>query len=342
MIAAKPRRQESKQLKTLNLGFLGLGWIGLNRMQALLQNPKVNAAAIVEPVAENFAKALDCASGVQQVTSAEELYDLDSLDGIVIATPSAMHARQSIEVLNAGKAVFCQKPLGRTAQEVQSVTEAAREADKVLGVDFSYRYTEAFQAVYKQVKGGNIGEVYAVNLVFHNAYGPDKDWFYDIVKSGGGCVMDLGIHMIDLALWTLGFPKINEVRSHLFRHGKKMQRADEVEDFASATLMTEEDTLINLQCSWNLPAGQEAVIEATFFGVQGAVSFKNVNGSFFDFTAQKQEGTQTQTLVSPPDQWSGRAGSVWAERVLNGEGFDADSALELIRTAEVIDRIYDR
>src|SRR5690606_4635728 len=95
--------------------------------------------------------------------------------------------------------------------EVQPVIEAARSADRLLGVDFSYRFTEAMQAVRSLVEGGALGRVYAVDLVFHNAYGPDKPWFYDPRLAGGGCVMDLGIHLVDLALWTLGFPVVRDV-----------------------------------------------------------------------------------------------------------------------------------
>src|SRR5512138_3737632 len=65
------------------------------------------------------------------------------------------------------------------------------------------------------VREGALGEVYAVNLVFHNAYGPDKPWFYDARLSGGGCVMDLGIHLVDLALWALGFPEVEVLASRL-------------------------------------------------------------------------------------------------------------------------------
>ena len=265
--------------------------------------------------------------------TASEMYRNNSLDGIVIATPSAMHAEQSIEALKAGKAVFCQKPLGRTAGEVREVVKASEQADKFLAVDLSYRYTAAFKAVYDLIQNKEIGDIYAVDLVFHNAYGPDKEWFYDIKRSGGGCVMDLGIHLVDLALWSLGFPEITEVKSHLFHKGKKLTSFEEqVEDFASISMTSEEDTLINLECSWHVSAGQDAVIEAKFYGTDGGAAFKNINGSFYDFKAEKYKGTQTETLVNPPDDWSGRAGLVWAENILAGKGYDKKSAEELIIT----------
>ena len=334
---------QEKVQKTLSLGFIGLGWIGRNRMEVLLQNGYTKAIAIAEPIAANASEALKIANGAAVTDSPAEIYAHPDIDAVVIATPSAMHAGQAIKALSAGKAVFCQKPLGRNAKEVQQVVAAARKTDKLLAIDLSYRHTKAFQAVYDLVQRGGIGEVFSVGLTFHNAYGPDKDWFYDPKQSGGGCVMDLGIHMVDLALWTLDFPTIANIQSHLFRHGKKWDPSmNTVEDFAKATLATTKGAVINLECSWNLSAGQDAVIEARFYGTKGGAVFKNVNGSFYDFTAEKLTATQTEVLVAPPDSWSGRVGTVWAEKLLAGKGFDAQSSKGFIKTAETIDRIYGR
>src|SRR5690606_1803132 len=118
------------------------------------------------------------APGAALVSSLDEMLAA-GVDGVVIATPSAMHAEQSIKALEAGAAVFCQKPLGRTTAEVASVVETARRADRLLGVDLSYRFTEGMREIRKLVQSEELGRLYAVDLVFHNAYGPDKDWFYD-------------------------------------------------------------------------------------------------------------------------------------------------------------------
>src|SRR5205085_415527 len=128
------------------------------------------------------------------------LCELD-LDGLVIATPSASHAVQARAALERGIAVFCQKPLARTAAETASVVEAARAANRLLGVDLSYRHTEAMRHIGALARSGELGDIYAIDLVFHNAYGPDKAWFRDVKLSGGGCVIDLGTHLVDLALW---------------------------------------------------------------------------------------------------------------------------------------------
>jgi predicted dehydrogenase len=324
------------------LGFLGVGWIGRNRMEMIAKHGVGEVAYIADTAHQNAEEALKRAPGAKQVFSLEAMLQEPEVDGIVIATPSAFHAEQSELALEAGKAVFCQKPLGRNVEETKRVVEAARKANKLLGVDLSYRYTEAMQQVYKVVQSGDLGSIYAIELVFHNAYGPDKPWFYEPKLSGGGCVIDLGVHLVDLALWSMNFPKVRQVQSQLYAKGKPIGMAEgKVEDYASASIQLGGNTHMQLSCSWNLSAGQEAIISATFYGTAGGVALKNINGSFYDFVAERYYGTKTEILCSPPDEWSGRAGVAWAERLAKGEGFH-EEAEEYIKVAEVLDKIYGR
>ena len=323
------------------VGFLGVGWIGRHRMQAIVDTGAVEVAGIADASPEMTAEAGKLAPQARAVSSLDELLDL-RLDGLVIATPSALHAEQSIRALGQGAAVFCQKPLGRTAAEAQAVVDAARAADRLLGVDFSYRYTEGMRRIREIVGSGELGRVHAVDLVFHNAYGPDKPWFYDPALSGGGCVMDLGVHLVDLALWALDFPDVAGVSARLFAGGEPLGgRPDRVEDYAVATLDLGTGAVVQLACSWRLQAGRDAIISATVYGTEGGVALHNVNGSFYDFTAERYRGTATEILSTPPDAWGGRSAAEWATRLAAGERFDA-GAHRVVTVAQVIDRIYGR
>ncbi|HEV2079537.1 MAG TPA: Gfo/Idh/MocA family oxidoreductase [Allosphingosinicella sp.] len=323
------------------IGFLGTGWIGRHRMEAIVNTGAVEVAAIADPSPEMAAEAHKLAPHAQLVSTLDELLDA-GLDGVVIATPSALHAEQSIQALKRGAAVFCQKPLGRTAAEVQAVVDAARSADRLLAVDLSYRFTEGMKRIRQLLASGALGQIYGVDLVFHNAYGPDKAWFYDPALSGGGCVMDLGVHLVDLALWSLDFPEVTSISSKLLAGGKPLAgRGDTVEDYAVATLELETGAIVRLACSWKLHAGCEAEISAAFYGTQGGAALRNVGGSFYDFTAERFSGTQSETFVSPPDEWGGRAAADWARRLAAGEKYDP-SAERLVEVAAVLDRIYGR
>ena len=323
------------------VGFLGVGWIGRHRMEAMLATGEVEAVAVADPSPGMAAQALALTPGAARVEDLDALLALD-LDGLVIATPSALHAAQATRALEHGVAVFCQKPLGRTAAETRAAVEAARAADRLLAVDLSYRFTAAAQAVRDQVRSGALGRVSVVDLVFHNAYGPDKPWFYDRAQSGGGCLLDLGVHLIDLALWTLDFPRATQVSATLMAGGRPLAgRADAVEDFAACSFATAQGALVRLACSWNLPAGRDAVISAAFYGETRGAALRNVEGSFYDLAAELFDGPQRQILASPPDAWGGRAAADWARRLAAGERFDR-AAERLVDTAAVLDRLYGR
>ena len=320
------------------VGFLGVGWIGRHRMEAAIETGDIAAAGVADPSPEQLQAALDLAPAATVVASLDDLFDLD-LDGVVIATPSALHAEQSIAALERGVAVFCQKPLGRNAAEVSAVVEAARKADRLLAVDLSYRFTEGMRRIRRLIRDGALGKVFAADLVFHNAYGPDKPWFYDRRLSGGGCVMDLGIHLVDLALWALDFPEVRSVTSSRYAGGAQLlPGASEVEDYAVATLEIANGATVRLACSWRLHAGCEAQISASFYGTGGGAELRNVDGSFYDFTASRHEGTRREPLCGPPDAWGGRAVADWARRLAAGERFDPDCA-RLVDLAAVLDRI---
>lgn len=328
-------------LKRPRIGCLGVGWIGRHRMQAILESGAAEVVGVADPAIQMAQEAQALAPGAKLATSLEDLLALD-LDGLAIATPSALHAEQTIQALEAGVAVFCQKPLGRDADETGRAIEAARRADRLLCVDLSYRFTQGMQAIREMVASGELGRVYAADLVFHNAYGPDKPWFYDPTLSGGGCVMDLGVHLVDLALWTLGHPRVADVSSTLFAGGERLGAApDRVEDYATATLTLDTGAAIRLACSWRLQAGCDAMISAAFYGTQGGAALRNVGGSFYDFVAERYRGTATETLASPPDAWGGRAAADWAARLARGERFDP-AAERLVDVARALDRIYGR
>jgi predicted dehydrogenase len=323
----------------MRLGFLGAGWIGRNRMEAILATGEASAVAICDPDPENARQAHERAPLALLTESLDAMLALE-LEGLVIATPSALHAEQCIRAFESGVAVFCQKPLGRNAAEVQAVLDAARSADRLLGVDLSYRHTAAMQAIRERVRSGQLGRLFAADLTFHNAYGPQSDWFWDPALSGGGCLIDLGVHLVDLLLWMFDFPEVLDARATLLRDGHP-PAPDEVEDYAIGELTLANGVHARIACSWNLNAGADAVIGAEFYGTDAGAEMRNENGSFFDFSADLLKGRDRERLASPPDDWGGRAAAEWVRKLASGERFTG-STDGLLETARVLDRLYGR
>lgn len=343
------------------LGFIGIGWIGLHRMQALIDSGAAQVAAIADPSSEALENAAKLASQAARISSLDDLLAESSraalpggaLDGVVIATPSALHARQAIAALEHGLPVFCQKPLARTADEARQIVQTAQRVDRLLGVDFSYRHTAAYRAIDQLIRAGELGDLFALDLTFHNAYAPGKSWCLDPALAGGGCMIDLGVHLVDLALLTLGCPAVEVTACDMYARGipiKPADRARSIEDYATATLRTSSGQSIRIACSWNFSAGQDAVIDFSFCGSRGAAAIRNINGSFYDFRAEHFRGTARTLLSEPPEpggDWGGKAAIAWARRLATdhsrrgGTSFDPQ-AHRFINVSEVLERMYQQ
>jgi predicted dehydrogenase len=309
-------------------------------MQAMVDTGEIEAVGLADPSGQAVAEARRIAPAAEVCAGLDDLLRQD-LDGVVIATPSALHARQTIRALEAGVAVFCQKPLGRDAGQARRAVDAARQADRLLAVDLSYRFTEAAQALRTLIRSGDLGRVFAADLTFHNAYGPDKGWFYDPALSGGGCLMDLGVHLVDLALWLLDETGATILSSTLLAQGRPLRGPGATEDYAVATLVLAGGAVVRIACSWKLPAGQDAVISASLYGDAGGAELRNLGGSFYDLCAERFSGTARSMLACPPDDWGGRAARSWASALAAGRRFDPEVA-SVVLTAGILDRIYQQ
>ena len=328
-----------REARKPRLGFVGLGWIGRNRLEAIVRADVAEIAAVHDVEKAAVVETQKISPDAVFFSDFEELLRHD-VQGVVIATPNSLHAEQSIAALKQGIAVFCQKPLGRNAFETRRIVEAARTANCLLGVDLSYRAIPAMKAVSELVESGELGHVFAVDAKFHNGYGPDKAWFRDFKLSGGGCVLDLGSHLLDLALRPLGFPDITRVQSSLFVNGNRMQIVGEdVEDYGVATIETADGTVLNLSCCWNMNIGCEADIEIAFYGTRGGARLRNVDGSFYDFVGERFSGTKTEMIGDPESRWGGLATIEWINRLACDDGFDPE-AERFVSLAQVMDRIY--
>lgn len=322
------------------LGFLGVGGNGRHRLEAIARSGVAEITAIAGPSPELAAEIARTFSSAAVLTSVDDLMEV-GVEGIVIATPGALLAEQAIAALERGMAVFCQKPPGRTAQETRRVVDAARAADRLLGVDLPYRFISGARKIHDLCQSGELGEIFAVDLIFHDAHKPDETWIQDSDLSGGGCVMDLGIHLLDLALWNLNSPRIINASSRLFAKGSPIHgRSNGAEDYALARLDLENGATFKLTCSWRLPVGCYAIISASFYGTKGGAALHNADGSYFDFTTVRFHGTKREMLACPAEVWSDRAAIDWAQRLAGDERFSGEIE-SVTGVADGLDAIYD-
>lgn len=323
------------------VAFFGTGWIGQSRLRSVVEADTADIVAIADTDPDCLANAAEIVPSCERLTTLEQILALKP-DGVVIATPSAMHCDQTIQALENGTAVFCQKPMGLNERETRAAIDAARRADRLLSVDFSYRQTSGLKSIRKIIESGELGRIFSAELAFHNAYGPDKQWYFQRELAGGGCMTDLGVHLIDAALWCLDAPEVKAVSGQLYRQGVAIAGgADESEDFATAEMLVGDNVNVRIACSWNAHAGQDAQISARFWGTRGAVQWENVGGSFYNFALSHCEQTRRLLLSAPEEQWGGGAINAWVRQLQADKCFDPEIE-EAVMVSLVLDRIYRR
>ncbi len=324
------------------LGFAGLGWIGTQRMQVLAASGSADVAALCEPDRGRVGDALRALRHPPAVCGRFEELIEQPLDGIVIATPNALHEPQAAAALERGIAVFVQKPLALSRGGTERLVDMARRRDLPLAVDWSYRWLAGMPELKRRVDAGEIGTITAAELCFHNAYGPDAAWYYDIERAGGGCLLDLGCHLLDLCHWLIGARDPAAVRARCFKEGRLLHPPlREPEDLALVDVDYGSGLAAHLACSWRASVGRGAAIGCRLFGTRGGAELRNVDGSFYDFEILITRGAEAELLGAPPDPWPGRALLDWAGRLRAGSGTSHDLA-PLVTTAGVIDEVYGR
>lgn len=189
----------------MKFAVIGAGVIGQLRAQSIRSNPATELLAVVDPVPAAAEKAV-AGSSARALTDYRAALDLPGLDAVVVSSPLPAHEEQVLAAFAAGKHVLCEKPLANTVEGCQRMLTAAARAGKTFAVGFNHRYYPSVLVLKDVVRSGRIGtidhlRVFAAHDGLHNFR---ADWQYKSPASGGGAMMDVGIHMTDLAVHLLG------------------------------------------------------------------------------------------------------------------------------------------
>lgn len=211
------------KLKRVNLGVIGLGFIGKVHLRNCLKldSVRVVAAADTSKKALNYAKAF----GVKHLfTDYHELLKLKDLDAVIISLPTYLHAECAISAMEEEKHVFLEKPLARNLNEGYKIVSAVRKNGVKFMVGYPLRFDPDFVNLKSQIESGVLGDIqlaYAVNIAagpfFHRAQSttprPIPEWWLNKKLTGGGALMDLGCHMVNLLRWYFG--EVSNVKARL-------------------------------------------------------------------------------------------------------------------------------
>ncbi|HET7274168.1 MAG TPA: Gfo/Idh/MocA family oxidoreductase [Longimicrobiaceae bacterium] len=229
----------------------------------------------------------------------EDLWKDESIDAIVVCTPSHLHEQQTSEALEAGKYVLCEKPLALTGEGAARVLESPG-ADSRLMVGMNQRFRPDASALKTFVAGGELGDIFYLRAGWLNRRGGrgDRSWRQRKNVAGGGALMDLGIQLLDLTLWLLDYPQPESLVAHMHRQG-----GGEVEDSAVLLLQLAGDRIINLEVTWSL-LGERDRQYLRLAGTAGSASLapfrvhKDLDSGLVDVTPTLAPGTENQFTAS--------------------------------------------
>lgn len=201
----------------IKIGVIGTGSISGMHLSAYQNNPQTTIYAVCD-LNEERARAVATEYNVKNVyTDYRELLANSEIDAVSICTWNNSHAEISIAALEAGKHVLVEKPLCRTVEEALQVQQAVEKSGKILQVGFVRRYDSNAQLLQTLVEQGEFGEIYYAKATTFRRLGNPGGWFSDIERSGGGPLIDIGVHVIDLCWYLMGRPNPVSVSANTYR-----------------------------------------------------------------------------------------------------------------------------
>jgi predicted dehydrogenase len=200
----------------LKVGVIGLGSISDLHIKPYVNNPEVKLVAFCDRNKECLETSGTLYDVPSLYTTYQDLLADDEVEAVSICTWNATHAEIAIAALQAGKHVLVEKPLCTTVEEAVRVEEEVRKSGKVLQVGFVRRYAKNTKLVKSVLDNGDFGELYYAKASCIRRLGNPGGWFSDKERSGGGPLMDLGVHMIDICWYLMGKPKPVSVSGHTY------------------------------------------------------------------------------------------------------------------------------
>jgi predicted dehydrogenase len=201
----------------VKVGLIGTGFVADIHAAAARLVPEVELVAVASPrpgKAEHFARERGVAHAF---TDYRDLLALKEVELVTLALPNDLHAQACLDAARAGKHVLCEKPLCRTLEEADRMIEACRAAGVLLlyaeELCFAPKYVRAKQLVDE----GALGRAFLVKQSEEH-FGPHSEWFWDVGRSGGGVLLDMGCHSIEFARWVFGKPKVKSVWASMNVH----------------------------------------------------------------------------------------------------------------------------
>jgi predicted dehydrogenase len=246
-------------MKKIGLGIIGLGYVGKIHLRSSLKLENANLVAVADVSTRALTNAKK--AGVKKIfTNYEDLLKDPEVEAVVIALPTHLHLKCALQASEAKKHILLEKPMARNVAEAEEIIKASEKSSMKIMMGYPMRFNETFRTLKGKIESGSLGDIesaYATNIstgpFMHRADGyspiPVPEWWFQTELTGGGALIDLGSHMINLLRWYFG--EITSIKSHL-RHKFRM----DPEDHALCLAQFESGTTAIINVGWFLQGYQ--------------------------------------------------------------------------------------
>ena len=258
-------------METLRIGISGAGTMGRIHAESYRRSGKAEVVAICDSNKDKLEEAKRRLGIEKGFTEFEEMLEED-LDAVSICTPNFLHFPQALSALERGCHVLLEKPMALNSQEAKKIVEKAEETGKILMMGMTWRFMRPYQYIRELAQEGEFGDIYYAWGKWLRRRGVPGlgGWFTTKKMSGGGPLIDIGVHVLDCILWIMDFPKVERVCGFVFeKFGFEAGEGDwpppeakhphdlktgvfDVEDFGGGLIFLEGGKVINLEVSWAL------------------------------------------------------------------------------------------
>jgi predicted dehydrogenase len=344
-------------MKKLRVGVIGAGGMAVNHIKAYCSNPAVEVIALCDKNSK-LAKTRAGEFGIKDIyDDYRQMLKRNDMDAINIVTPNITHTEFTITALNEGKHVLCEKPPGMNVMDAVNMVEAAKANERLLMFGFNGRFSEKVQYLKGISREGSFGEIYYIKTGYIRRCGNPGGWFATKDLSGGGPLIDLGVHMIDLALYLLdnskpefvfasSFSKFGK-RSHIkgidwYKSAGYESGKFDTEDLAVALVKFENGATLFLETSFDMHMKEKE--EVVYMDVFGDKAGARIEPGFEIFTEKNDYLIDIKPVLDDPTlNWSKCLDSEinhFVDCILNSTPciYPAEDAIPVMK---IIDAIYE-
>ncbi|MDD9975847.1 MAG: Gfo/Idh/MocA family oxidoreductase, partial [Candidatus Poribacteria bacterium] len=196
----------SNQTTKVRAAVVGLGWPGMQHLKGYTLDPRSEVIAVCDLDKARVREVAKQHKIPNTYTDHLEMLKNQDIDAVSVCLPNFLHAPISIDALNAGKHVLCEKPPARSAQEAKAMADTAAKNGKTLMYALVQRFDGSSQHLKQLVEAGELGDVYFGKAAYVRRRGVPigkEGWFVDRERSGGGALIDIGVHALDCIWWLM-------------------------------------------------------------------------------------------------------------------------------------------